>query len=172
MVLQERWMNLRADTCVTGAGVEIAPYYILENKEWACVLAVDQQDRVVMVEQYRHGLGVMSLELPGGVVDDEDGDIATAARRELAEETGYSCGPLTFVAAIGANPATHDNRLHIYCARDAQATGTTNFDAAEEINVHLVPIPEARRLALSGAMPHGLQTAAVLLAIEKVMSSK
>src|SRR5262249_43293025 len=84
-VLKDRWISVRADTCRTTDGVEISPFYVLEYADWVQIVAVDDQDHVVFVEQYRHGLGITSLELPTGAMEPEDTDSIAAAQRELAE---------------------------------------------------------------------------------------
>ncbi len=88
-IVKDRWTDLRADRCLTPAGTEIAPYYVLSYPDWVHVVAVTADDRMVLVRQYRHAVGETVLELPGGVIDASDRDPEAAARRELAEETGY-----------------------------------------------------------------------------------
>src|SRR5258705_12425086 len=88
LLLKERWMTLRADTCELPNGRLIEPYYVVEECEWVHIVAIDQQGRVLTVRQYRHAAGVICSELPGGVVDADEPPLA-AAKRELLEETGY-----------------------------------------------------------------------------------
>src|SRR4051794_32365072 len=51
-VIRDRWVKLRADDCVTAEGVEIAPYYVLEYPDWVHVVALDDEDHIILVEQY------------------------------------------------------------------------------------------------------------------------
>ena len=119
-IVRDRWINLRADTCLTAAGSEISPYYVLSPADWTHVLAVDDAHCAVMVRQYRHGSGRLSLELPGGIIDATDATPGTAAVRELREETGYVCGPVVPAGTFSPNPATHANTVHIFIARNAR----------------------------------------------------
>ena len=68
-VLEDRWIRVRADDCVTPRGTEISPFYVLEYRDFAQVVATDEEDRVVLVRLYRHGRGEVSLELPGGIMN-------------------------------------------------------------------------------------------------------
>ncbi len=93
-VVKDRWISLRADTCRTREGVSIDPFYVLEYPDWVQIVAIDEDDKLILVEQYRHGLEIISLELPTGGMEAQDGDPLSAARRELAEENGLRIGRL------------------------------------------------------------------------------
>jgi 8-oxo-dGTP pyrophosphatase MutT (NUDIX family) len=71
---KDRWIALRADDCVTDDGVPVAPYYVLEYPDWVEVVALDADDNVLLVRQYRHGMGDFSIELPAGGMDPGDTD--------------------------------------------------------------------------------------------------
>ena len=87
-LVQDQWLALRADTCLTAEGVELDPFYIFEKQDWAHVMAFDNEGRVLIVRQYRHGSKTICAELPCGVIDDSDLSPLDAAKRELLEETG------------------------------------------------------------------------------------
>ena len=65
---------MRADDCETASGIAVSPYYIVEYPDWVQVVAIDQHDHVLLVRQYRHGLGEFSLELPAGNMDAPERD--------------------------------------------------------------------------------------------------
>jgi 16S rRNA processing protein RimM len=71
---KDRWIALRADDCLTEDGVPVAPYYVLEYPDWVEVVALDADDNVLLVRQYRHAMGGFSIELPAGGVDPADTD--------------------------------------------------------------------------------------------------
>src|SRR3981081_726450 len=89
VIHRDRWISLRADDWVTESGVEIAPYYVLEYRDWVHVVAITPSREVVLVRQYRHAIGEVSTEIPAGALDPGETDSLAAAARELREETGY-----------------------------------------------------------------------------------
>ena len=89
IVVEDRWITLRADTCRRADGRLIDPYYVREYGEWTSILALTADGRVVTVREYRHGAGISVPALPSGSVEAVDADPSAAAVRELVEETGY-----------------------------------------------------------------------------------
>lgn len=159
---QDPWVRLRGDECETASGKILGAYHVLEYPDWSHVVAIDTEDQVILVRQYRHGVGVVSLELPGGMVDKEDADPAAAAARELMEETGYRAPTVRHVLTLAPNPATHANRMHVSLAEGVTPTGTQHLDGSEAIEIVRVPVAEAVRLALSGAIIQAMHVAALL----------
>lgn len=66
---------------------EVGEFYIIETNDWVNVIPLTEDKKVVMIKQFRHGSKEITLEIPGGLVDDEHH--MEAALRELSEETGY-----------------------------------------------------------------------------------
>jgi 8-oxo-dGTP pyrophosphatase MutT (NUDIX family) len=119
------------------------------------------------VRQYRHGAGTTSLELPGGVMEPTDADPMAAALRELSEETGYVPRFMTMYSCCSPNPATHNNRVYSFIAKDLVYSGNRGCDDSEELEVVTLPISQLRELALSGQIIQGLHVAAILAACEQ-----
>jgi 8-oxo-dGTP pyrophosphatase MutT (NUDIX family) len=147
----DRWIRLRADHCITPEGAVLDPYYVLEYRDWVHVVAVTDDDRLVVNHQYRHGAGCVHLELPGGVTDAADAGPLEAAARELREETGFAAREFRHITSLSPNSATHTNRIHIVLALDAYPDGVQSLDAGEEITVELLPLSEIPALVSSGA---------------------
>ncbi|MDL2402320.1 NUDIX hydrolase [Rhizobium mayense] len=166
-LLHDRWLTVRADTCVTAEGVEIAPYYVLEYPDWVEVVALDAEDNIYLVQQYRHGLGVVALEVPGGAMDASDANPVEAAARELREETGLSASEWEYVGALAPNPATHSNLSHIVLARNVEITMKPADDPTERTRLIRMPIRQAIGLALEGKMIQVIHVAALTLALHK-----
>jgi 8-oxo-dGTP pyrophosphatase MutT (NUDIX family) len=112
ILLEDRWIRLRADRLRTQQGVEIAPWYVLDYPDWCVVVALTEDQRLVLVRQWRHGAQSWSLELPGGVIDRTDRDPVAAAQRELQEETGYG-GFCAFGVARGYKVDIDPEAWHI-----------------------------------------------------------
>jgi ADP-ribose pyrophosphatase YjhB (NUDIX family) len=96
-------------------------------------VAIDTEDRVLLVRQYRHGYGGPTLELPSGVVDAADNGPVTAAARELMEETSYTAESLRLLASLSPYRATHTNRVHVVLAQSARHTGPATPEPSETI---------------------------------------
>lgn len=110
----------------------------------AVILAIDDDDHVLLVEQYRVPLGMRSLELPAGLIGDEhDGDtVADAARRELIEETGYACETVEELGYFNASPGMVSEGFTLVRARGLTRVGEGGGVAGEDITVHRVPMSE------------------------------
>lgn len=166
-LVHDRWLKVRADDCVTAEGVEIAPYYVLEYPDWVEIIALDAEDHIYLVQQYRHGLGVVALELPGGAMDASDANPIEAAARELREETGLSSTDWDYVGKLAPNPATHTNLAHIVIARNVELASKPADDPTERIRLIRIPIWQAIELALEGKMIQVIHVAALTLALHK-----
>lgn len=165
-VVKDRWVDLRADRCVTPAGVEIAPYYVLGYPDWVHVVAVTGDGRVVLVRQYRHAVGRSVLEIPGGAVDPADGDPLRAAQRELAEETGYAAPDWRLLGSFFPNPATHTNQVHVALALGAHPAAAPSLDAGEEgLATLTLPVREVLDGLAGGLLGQSMHVAAVFLGL-------
>ena len=73
--------------------------------------------KVILERQYRHALGEVCIEIPGGCVDDTDPSLEEAVKRELMEETGYSFSSFEYLGKVSANPSTNNNLMHMFLAK-------------------------------------------------------
>src|SRR3954467_9412112 len=80
------WATLRSDKCEMPDGRIVDQYYVLEYPNWVNAVALTAENKIIMVRQYRHAAGIVSLEIPGGVIDGDEKP-EDAMRRELLEET-------------------------------------------------------------------------------------
>ena len=165
-ILRDRWLNLRADDCLTPDGVTISPYYVMSYPDWVNIVAITPDERLLLVRQYRHAAEKFFLEIPGGGLDERDGDHETAARRELEEETGYVARNWQLVSTLYPNPASHTNRLHTYLATGAEPRYQQRLDAGEEgLTVHALPIAEVLDGLQAGLIGQALHVSSILLAL-------
>ena len=165
-LLKDQWVHLRADHCVTPAGIEISPYYVLSYPDWVHVVGITEFGRLVLVRQYRHAAGEVFLELPGGAVDPEDTSLEQAARREFEEETGFTAQRWDLVTSLRPNPATHTNRVHFFLALDAAYNHPQRLDAGENgLRVELLDIPAVLNGLRSGLLGQAMHVSGVLLGL-------
>jgi 8-oxo-dGTP pyrophosphatase MutT (NUDIX family) len=94
-----RIFRLRSDERVSPRTGQPHEFFIIESVDWVNVIAVTPRQELVMVEQFRHGTETVELEIPGGMIDAEDGSPAATAARELREETGYEGDPARVIGS-------------------------------------------------------------------------
>jgi len=154
-----RIFSIRTDTTLsprTGAEHE---FYVIESGDWVNVIPITADEQVVMIRQYRHGSGEITLEIPGGLV--EPGDTPEkAASRELLEETGYQAEEWKKIGVVNPNPAIFSNRCHTFFAGNLTKAGSPTLDQTEDIDVVLLPLSDIPRLIRNGVIDHALVIAA------------
>jgi 8-oxo-dGTP pyrophosphatase MutT (NUDIX family) len=157
-----RLFSIRTDTAVNPRTGKAHDFYILESADWVNVVALTPEQEVVLVRQYRHGAGALSLEIPGGLV--EAGDSAqSAALRELEEETGYQGRDVRFLGSVSPNPAIQNNLCHTYLVLDARPRSRQNLDDKEDIETVLEPLDKIPGLIREGVIDHSLVLSAFFL---------
>jgi len=166
-LFKQPWLTVRKDTCETPGGKVIPSFYVMEYPEWANAFCLTKDGRVVMVKQYRHGLGVESLELPGGVVDEGE-SVAEGMKRELLEETGYQFEHLEYMGKISANPSTTNNMMHMFLATGGEKVAEQNLDEEEEVEVVHMSIAEVKQLVREQKIVQSLHVNCIFYALEKL----
>jgi 8-oxo-dGTP pyrophosphatase MutT (NUDIX family) len=157
------WLTLRQDHLRLPSGREIPEYWISEFPPWVNVVAVTAAEEVILVRQYRPGIAAVHYEVPAGVVDGTDPDLEAAARRELAEETGYGGGRWSPLITLSANPALTTNLTHTFLAEDVEPLAEAAPEATEDLRVHRVPVGDIGALIEEGEMIQALHAAPLLL---------
>lgn len=155
------WLTARRDKVMLPNGVVHPEYYVLEYPTWVNVIAVTPDGEFVMVEQYRHGLGVTLTELCAGVAEPGE-EPEQAARRELLEETGYSGGTWRLLTVTSANPGSFNNLSYSFVAEGVVKTQAQHLDETEDVSVKLLSRKEVARLIESDELKQSLMTNALL----------
>lgn len=132
-------------------------FYQIRSPEWAQIVPVTAAREIVMVRQFRHGTGKITLEIPGGLVDPGESP-AAAAVRECLEETGYGVREAVPLGVTNPNPALFTNALHSFVAFGAEAERAIANTSSEQTEVVIVPHEELPRLLLAGEIDHALVT--------------
>lgn len=152
-----RVFKVREDFCDNNG--RQASFFVIENPDWVNVIARTNAGEIVLIEQFRHGTGEVTLEIPGGMVDEGE-EPETAARRELQEETGFTASEFVFLGRSRPNPALQSNWIHHFLAVDAAKTEDVGFDENESIVTRLVDEASVGDLIRNGEISHSLVTAA------------
>lgn len=151
---QEDWLTVRRDELQLPNGHIIPKYFVLEYPDWVNTIAITKDGQFVLVRQYRHAIGRANYELCAGVVDGEGESPLDAAKRELQEETGYTGGEWEEWMRLAPNPATSNNWVHCFVARNVEP-GATSPEPSEDISVHLHSVEEVRQMMVDGAIIQG-----------------
>lgn len=136
---RDRWLAVRSDTVRVPNGTILSPYHTIEFPEWVCAIALTPEREVVLIEEYRHGIERLSVELPCGTPEDEGEEVLDAMQRELLEETGYASEEWHSLGSSTANTARQNNRVHAFLALDAHKVSDQELDPGEVIRTHVVP---------------------------------
>ena len=129
------------------------PREIIRHPGAVVILPLLDDGRVVLIENYRVAVGQRLVELPAGTLEPDE-DLAEAALRELAEETGYRAGSMQRLITFYSSPGFLDEALHLFVATELRE-GPTDLDSGEDIRTLVVPWPEAMALAGQGRVQDG-----------------
>ena len=143
---KEQWFTVRKEKCEGPDGKIIDPYYVFEFPEWVTALPVTEEGTIILVKQYRHALGEVCIEIPGGCVDATDLSLEDAIRRELLEETGYVFTTVHGLGRTSANPSTNTNLMHMFVATGGRKLKEQQLDHNEEIEILEVSFEELESL--------------------------
>jgi ADP-ribose pyrophosphatase len=134
------------------------------------ILALDEDEQVVLVNQYRPALGRRLDELPAGLLDVDGEPALQAAQRELAEEAGLSATEWTVLIDLATSPGFSDEAIRIYLARGLHPTGEPDgFEAEHEeqsMTVTRVPLDEAVSRVFAGQITNAAAAAGLLAAAQ------
>lgn len=136
-----------------------------------CVLPLDRDGVVHCVRQYRYPHAEVLLEIPAGKLDSKTEDRASAALRELREETGFRCGKLTFLGNIYTSPAILDEVIGLYLAEDL-VPGDTHPDEDEFLAPVGIPLEQLVDDVMAGRIPDAKTQLAVMRVAELLRRRK
>lgn len=151
--------NLRTDKARSPRTDKAHEFYILESTDWVNVIPLTSRNEVVLIRQYRHGIREVTLEIPGGIIEQNDSP-EEAAWRELQEETGYQGSEIILLGHVHPNPAFLNNRCYTFLAHNVLPAGKQKQDEKEDIEVLLRPLDEIPSLIRDGEITHSLVLAA------------
>jgi len=144
---------------------EITRHYV-DHPGAVAVVAIDDQDRVLLIQQYRHPIRHRDWELPAGLLDIEGEDVLVAAQRELAEETDLAAEHWEPLLSTFTTPGGSDEVVHFFLATGLSAAHSTHMRLDEEADIRAewVPLADAVAAVLDGRMRNALLVGGVLAA--------
>lgn len=166
-VVDTRHLRLREDTIELPDGTVVEGYFVRESRGFVVIFALTPDNRVVLVRQYKHGIGRIVLELPAGAIDPGETPLETA-RRELSEETGYEAPTMELVRSFVTDPTNADTVAHVFLAKGARQTGRQELDVTESIEVELATLADVRRFVRDGTIDVMPQAAAIYTVLDRL----
>ncbi|MEU8900561.1 NUDIX hydrolase [Nocardia sp. NPDC048505] len=155
-------LALRLDQ-VRMPGGRVAEREVIEHHAAVAVAALDDDDNVVLINQYRHPIGRRLLELPAGLLDVPGEDPLAAAKRELAEETALGAREWSVLVDVALSPGFTDEALRVYLARGLYAVDRPEPENEEaDLGVTVLKVDQAVRAALAGEIVNATAVAGVL----------
>jgi len=151
-----RVFTTRSDRKVSPRTQKEHDFFVIESRNWVNVIAITEDNHLIMIEQYRHGTNSIELEIPGGIIDADDASPVEAGERELLEETGFEGDHAELLGQVAANPAIMNNTCYTVLVRNCHFSSETRFDSGEDIVTRFIPISEIPALARSGKIQHSL----------------
>ncbi|MGA2240924.1 MAG: NUDIX hydrolase [Verrucomicrobiota bacterium] len=156
-----RIFKLRSDVEISPRTGKEHDFYVLDSVGWVNVIAVTPDQKLVMVEQYRHGSNTVELEIPGGMMDAGETDPVATAVRELREETGYEGENARLLGKIWSNPAILSNRTFTVLIENCRLKHSVKWDYSEDLVTRLVPVEEIPKLVAAEKIGHSLVVVAL-----------
>ncbi|WP_186577200.1 NUDIX hydrolase [Aquibacillus kalidii] len=151
--------NLRKDKCLLPNGNIIDDYYVNEYSVWVNAVVLTRDNKIVLVEQYRHAGEDFYLEIPAGKIEENESYVE-GVLREVKEETGFTSKvkPVK-LGEFMVNPATQNNKVITYLLLDAYLAFEQELDPNEEIKVRLFNFDDFGNLIKSNEIKTQLFTA-------------
>lgn len=140
-------IELRKDTVLLN-DEESYIFEIIEHPGGVGVVALIDENHIVLIKQYRHPFKTQLIEVPAGRLNKGE-DPSIAALRELKEETGYIAEKLEFICCMYASPAIFDEKIFLYKATGLTLSNT-EFDEGEDIETFIVSLKEAHAMIKNG----------------------
>jgi len=156
-----RIFKIRTDTSVNPRTGKEHGFYVLESVNWVNVIAVTPDQKLVLVEQYRHGTNTVELEIPGGMMDPQETDPVATAVRELREETGYVGESARLLGRVMSNPAILNNFTFTVLIENCRCLQPVEFDHGEDLETRLAPVSEIPKLVAEEKIGHSLVVVAL-----------
>ena len=161
------YFTSRKDKCEMPDGRIVPSYYVVELPTSVCAVCMTKENEILLVKQYRHPIESVTMELPGGFVDEGESP-ETAIKRELQEEVAYSFEEIIPIGKIAANPGVLNNWTYFFLAKGGIPHGKQKFDEHEFLKVEKVSLKELKRMLLSNETVQSLHANCIFYALLEI----
>ncbi len=197
-IVQDKWIDFRRQTFRFPNGEEFSPFYTYSRRDYVVIVAEDTEHNFLCVRQFRQGIRRVTVEFPAGGIEcsgetdysvsaerpeipayDQNGsenspstesseNALSAAKRELAEETGYVSEDWTHLLTIPSNATIADNYAHVYYARNCRKASGLHLDDTEFLEPEKYSSEEIEEMIADGSFPQAIHVMAWLLAKQRI----
>ncbi len=151
----DRLLKIRHDLYHFSKSGNAKDYTVIETSDWVNIIPVTPDGLIILIKQFRHGREEVVIEIPGGIVENNE-DPSEAAKRELLEETGYEGKELVSLGTVIPNPAIQNNRCHIFLASNVLKVSGQSLDPQEAIEIFFATREEVYKMIREGKIDHSL----------------
>lgn len=144
----------------------IAPREIVLHRGASAVVALDEENRMILVRQHRVAVDRVTLEIPAGKLDTDDEDPLLCAKRELEEETGLRADQWSKLFVLETTPGFCNERIHLYMASGLHE-GHSHPDEDEFVATQRIPLSEALQMVMCGELHDGKTALGILMAAQQ-----
>lgn len=166
-LIRNRWLTVRKDHIRQPPGCEMEDFYVIEYPDWVNVIAITEDDRFIIEEQYRHGLQRINFELCAGCVEQGESPLE-AAKRELLEEPGFGEGVWEEFLVSAPNPNSMSNVCHTFLAKGVRLVSEPHREKTEDIKVHFLTLDELTKVLNEGKIIEGIMQAPIYKYINEI----
>ncbi len=143
--LKTKWLRVKREKVQLASGKVLDDFYTIEGSNLVAILAIDKDGNLILTKQYRHAIKKVTLDLPGGGIGKEELPIE-AARRELAEETGFIAGRLEKLLVYYPDSGRTKCVKYIFFASDLKKDTKNIYSQEESEDICLVRMPFKKAL--------------------------
>jgi ADP-ribose pyrophosphatase len=149
LAYQTKFIQVRHDV-IQVPGKETHHWDVVLHPGGVAIIAIDEQKRVVLVEQWRRAIERITLELPAGLIDPNE-SLESCAQRELQEEAGVKAGKLQYLGGYFSSPGVFTEYIHLFLATKL-TPNQLYADDTDGIDVHFIPFDEALEMIKNGTI--------------------
>lgn len=161
ILLENRWIRVRQDEVELPDGTVRNDYFVRETKQVVYAFALTQDNKVILNNQYKHGVADFIKEIPVGMMEDGESP-EVAIKRELLEETGYAPNELKLLAQFYGDPTGSNTKIWCYLATGCTKLASPQANPAEMIELEFVSIAKLKQYIKQGKINGQGALAAIL----------
>jgi len=167
-VFTSPFVTVHRDKVELQDGVQIDDFYTVTVSDAAMIVALKEDNSILLKSEYRYSCGEDLIECPAGTFDKDETDPLVVAKRELLEETGYTSDNWTYLGATRESTSKLTNTMHIFLARDCVKVSEQHLDKTEHMDLVIVPLEKAVDMVMNNEIrcnssAHGILRAARIM---------